>query len=122
LGRGQTGWSRTDHRDLPPALRRRRLWVNAPVRKCLLDDRELDLLDRDRIGVEGEYAGRLTRSRTDPAGELGKVIGGVQALARVGLIAARAEFVPFRDQIAQGAAAVTERDAAVHTPARLLRD
>ena len=89
LGGGQPGRAGADHRDLlarcaprggcgvDPAL------VPGPV-----DDLHLDLLDRDRVGVDAEHAGGLARRRAQPAGELGEVVGRVQPLDRLAPVVA----------------------------------
>ena len=79
-----------------------------------VDDLDLDLLDRDRVLVDAEHARRLARRRAEPAGELGEVVGGVQPLDRVAPVVAVDEVVPVGDQVAERAAVVAERDAAVH--------
>ncbi len=61
----------------------------------------------------------LARRRAEPAGELGEVVGGVQPLDRLRALAAPHQVVPLRDEVAQRAALVAERDAAVHAPAGL---
>ena len=43
-----------------------------------VDDLDLDLLDRHRVGVDAEHAGALARRRAEPAGELREVVGRVQ--------------------------------------------
>ncbi len=45
-----------------------------------VDDRQLDLLDGDRVGVDGQDAGRFARRRAQPAGELREVVRRVQTL------------------------------------------
>src|SRR6185436_7314433 len=84
--------------------------------------RDLDVLDRDRFLVDAEHAGRLTRRRAEPAGELREVVGRVQPLDRAGPVVAPDQVVPLRDQVAQRAAVVAERDAAVHAATGLLGD
>ena len=79
-----------------------------------VDDLDLDLLDRDRVGVDAEHARRLARRRAQPAGELGEVVGGVQPVDGVAPVVAVDEVVPVGDQVAERAAVVAERDAAVH--------
>ncbi len=85
-----------------------------------VDDRDLDLLDRDRVGVDAEHARRLARRRAQAPGELGEVVGGVQAVDRVAPVVAVDEVVPVGDEVAERAAVVAERDAAVHAAAGLL--
>ena len=84
------------------------------------DDRELDLLDRDRIVVDVEDAGRLTRRRADQPGELREVVGRVELGERVAPVVAVDEVVPVRDQVAERAALVAERHAAVHAAGALV--
>ena len=64
--------------------------------------------------VDPEHARRLARRRAQAAGELGEVVGGVQAVDRVLPVVAVDEVVPVGDQVAERAAVVAERDAAVH--------
>ena len=84
-----------------------------------VDDLDLDLLDGDRVGVDAEHAGRLARRGTQPAGELREVVRRVQPVDRVAPVVAVHEVVPVGDEVAERAAVVAERDAAVHAPAGL---
>ena len=79
-----------------------------------VDDLDLDLLDGDRVLADAEHARGLARRRAQPAGELGEVVGGVQPLDRVAPVVAVDEVVPVGDEVAERAAVVAERDAAVH--------
>ena len=81
-----------------------------------VDDLDLDLLDRHRVGVDAEHARRLARRRAQPAGELGEVVGGVELVDRLLPVVAVDEVVPVGDQVAERAPVVAERDAAVHAP------
>ena len=117
LGSGQPGRPGTDDGDPLAGAFGGRLRLDAALVEGPLDDRHLDLLDRDRVGVDGEHAGGFARRRADPAGELGEVVRRVQPLARVAPVATGDELVPLRDQVAERAAAMAERHAAVHAPA-----
>ncbi len=86
----------------------------------LVDDLDLDLLDRDRILVDAEHARPLTRRRAQPPGELREVVGGVQPLDRVAPPVGAHQVVPLGNQVPQRAAVVAERDTAVHASAGLL--
>ncbi len=79
-----------------------------------VDDLDLDLLDRDRVLVDAEHARRLARRRAEATGELGEVVRRVQPLDRVAPVVAVHEVVPVGDEVAERAAVVAERDAAVH--------
>src|SRR5918994_1727969 len=79
-----------------------------------VDDRDLDVLDGHRVLVDAEDARRLARCRAQPAGELGEVVGGVEPVHRAVPVVAPDQVVPLRDDVAQRAALVAERDAAVH--------
>src|SRR5690606_8947116 len=61
----------------------------------------------------------LAGSGAQPPGELREVVGGVQTLDRVDVFAAPGEVVPLRDEVAQQAARVAERNTAVHAAAGL---
>ena len=117
---GQTGGPGADHRN--PLTRRalRGLRGDPAVLEGLLDDLQFDLLDRDRLVLEGEHAGLLAGSRADGAGELREVVGRVQAVDGLAEVVALDEVVPLGDQVAERAAGVAERYAAVHAAPRLL--
>ena len=87
----------------------------------VIDDLLLDLLYGDGLVVYGEHAGALARGRAHPARELGKIVGGVQALDGVPPAVPVHEVVPVRDQVPERAAgeAVAKRDGAVHAARRL---
>ena len=73
----------------------------------------------DWIVVDREHARRLARGRTDQPGELGEVVRRVELVARLAPLAAVHEIVPVRNNIAERAALVTERNAAIHAARRL---
>src|SRR5204863_1537317 len=77
-------------------------------------------LDGDRVVVDAEHAGALARRRAQAAGELREVVRRVQPLDGVAPVVAVYEVVPVGDDVAERAALVTERDAAVHAARRLL--
>jgi hypothetical protein len=62
---------------------RRASGVDPALLEGAVDDVALDVLDGDRIVVDVEDAGLLARRRADAAGELGEVVGRVQALDRL---------------------------------------
>ena len=82
LRRGEPGGSGADDGDAPAGAMRRRLGADPALVECAVDDRLLDLLDRDRVVVDGEHACGFAGSRAEPAGELREVVGGVQPLDR----------------------------------------
>ena len=82
--------------------------------ESVVDDLDLDLLDGHRILVDPEHAGRLTRRRAQPPGELREVVGRVQPVDGVAPAVAVDQVVPLGNQVAQRAAVVAERDTAVH--------
>ena len=85
----------------------------------LVGDGHLDLLDGHRILVDPEHAGRLARGRTDAAGELREVVGGVEPLARLVPLLAVHEIVEVGDDVPERAAGVAEGHAAVHAAGAL---
>ncbi len=120
LGGGQTRRPRTHHSNRLPGQLPRRTWLHPSFVEGLVDDLQLDLLDRHRILVDAQHTRRLARSRAQPAGEVGEVVGGVQPFDCVAPAAPADQIVPFRDQVTQRTSVVTERNAAIHAAGRLL--
>ena len=86
-----------------------------------VDDRVLDLLDRDRVALADlEHTRRFARRRAEAPGELGEVVRGVQLRDRLAPAIAIHEIVPVGYQVAQRAAVVAEGDPAVHAASALL--
>ena len=120
LGGGQAGRAGADDGDglagEPVRRLRRRPRPSSKARSTM---RDLDLLDGHGRLVDAEHARRLAGRRAEPAGELREVVGGVQPLDRLAPVAAPGQVVPLGDEVAQRAAVVAERDAAVHAAAGL---
>ena len=119
LRRGQSRRARADdgHGVAVQAGRHDRL--EPVVVEDLLRDRHLGLLDGDRGLVDAQGAGVLARGGADPPGDLGEVVGRVQSRGGLGPASPPDQVVPLRDEVAQRAPGVAERDAAVHAPAGL---
>ena len=112
-----------------PVRLTRRLGDDPPLLEALVDDRALDALDRDRRLADAEHARALARRRADPPGELGEVVGLVQARQRLAPLPAVDEVVPLGDEVVDRAARgparqhrprVAEGDAAIHAARPLL--
>ncbi len=116
---GQTGRAGTDHGDLLAGEAGRVDRGHPALVEGVLDELDLDLLDRHRILVDAEDTGRLARRRAQPPGELREVVGRVQPVDTLTPLALVNQVVPLRDEVAQRTAVVTERNTAVHTPAGL---
>ena len=116
LSGGKTGRTGADHDDALAGLDARQLRLDPALVPRPIDDLDLDLLDGHRVGVDAQHARRLARRRAQPAGELGEVVGRVQAVDGVAPVLAVDEVVPVGNQVAERAAVVAERDAAVHAP------
>ena len=102
LGGGQAGRARADDRHRPAGEPRRAdRGTTQPSAHAVVDDRDLDLLDGDRSAVDPEHAGRLARRGAEPPGELGEVVGGVQALDGVVPAVPVHQVVPVRDDVAR---------------------
>ena len=114
IGGRQAGRARADDGDALAGAHVGRTRRDPAFVERALDDRDLDRLDRDRVVVDAEHARALARRRAEPAGELGKVVRRVQAVDRRVPPIAIDEIVPVGNQVAERAALVTERDAAVH--------
>ena len=91
-----------------------------PLVERPVDDLDLDLLDGDRVVADPQHACGLAGRRAQPPGEVGEVVRPVELLDRLAPAVAVDEVVPVRDQVAERAAAVAERDAALHAARRLL--
>ena len=120
-GHSEPGGTGAHHRDRLATAPRRRLRHDPPLLERALGDRHLDLLDRDRIVIDRQHACRLARRRADPARELREVVGHVELVDRLAPLAPVDEIVPVRDQVAERASFVTERDAAIHAASTLAR-
>jgi hypothetical protein len=97
-----------------------RLRSDPALLESAVDDGELDGLDGHRIVVDPEHAGALAGRRAQGAGELGEVVGGVQAIDGLAPSVPVDEVVPVRDQVAERTAPVAEGDPAVHAAGALL--
>ena len=120
IGGSETGRSRSDDGYLLPRARRRQLRRHPSFGVRAIDDRDLDVLDRHRVVVDPEHARSLAGRRTQPAGELGKVVRRVEAIDRRVPLVPVDEVVPVRNQVAERASLMTERDTAVHAAGALL--
>jgi hypothetical protein len=100
---------------------RRRLGLDPPFGKAAVDDRVLDVLDRDgRIG-NAQDARPFARGGAGAAGEFREVVRLVQPIQRVAPAAVIDQVVPLRDQVVDRAAggALAERHAAIHAAGSL---
>src|SRR5690606_18953720 len=122
LGGGEAGRAGADDGDLLAGAHGGRLRADPALLPSPVDDGDLDVLDGDGGLVDAEHARRLARGGAEPPGELGEVVGGVQALNRLAPVVPVDQVVPFGDEVPEGAAVVAERDAAVHAAGRLLGD
>src|SRR5262249_46355617 len=98
----------------------RRLGPHPALVERVIDDRNLDGLDRDGVVVDAEHARAFARGWTQSPGELGEVVGRVQPLDGVTPAVLVDEIVPVGDEGAERATLMTERNAAVHAPRALL--
>ena len=114
LSRCQTRGPGADDDHALAGHHRRRLRAHPAFGPGAVDDLHLDLLDGDRVAIDTDHARRLTGCRAQAAGELGKVVGGMQAVDGVAPVPAVDEVVPVRNQVAQRAAVVAEGNATVH--------
>ena len=74
LGRGQSRGARPDYGNALSGDDTRKDRPHPPLTPRPIDDLDLNLLDGDGIGVDAEHACRLAGGRTEPAGELRKVV------------------------------------------------
>ena len=93
------GGSRADDRDFLASALGGRLRSDPALCQAVVDDRALDVLDRDRWPFNAEHARAFARRRTNPAGEFREIVGLVQALERFFPKSAIDQIVPFRNQV-----------------------
>ena len=110
----ETGRSGADDRHLLAGLPFSRLWPNPAVLPGVVDDGVLDRLDRHRVAVDVERAGRFAWRRADASGELGKVVRRVQDVERCFPLLPIDEVVPVGNDVVDRAPVVAEGDATVH--------
>ena len=118
----QSGRARSDHRHALAGPHRRRRGADPAFVERPLDDRQLDVLDRDRIVVDAEDAGALAGGRAQAAGEVREVVGRVQAIDRRLPAVAVDQIVPLRNLVAERTALMAERNAAIHAARALIAD
>ena len=128
-GGGETGGAGADDGDLLAGALGRRAGDDPAIVPTLVDDRDLDVLNRDGRLVHAEHARAFARGGADAAGEFREVVGLVEAFERLMPEALVDEVVPLGDQVVDRAAAghpadelarVAERYAAVHAASALL--
>src|SRR3989344_3139351 len=116
----ETGGAGPDDRDLLAGFFRGWLRLDPALVPGMVDDRELDGLDRHRIVVDAEHARALAWRRTNGAGEFREIIGRVQPLDGFRPLVAVHQVVPVGNDVAERATLVAERNAAVHAARALL--
>src|SRR5690606_37581318 len=82
-GGGETGGAGADDGDLLAGADGGRLGDDPALLPTLVDDGGLNVLDGDRRGVDAEHAGTLAGRGAHAAGELGEIVGLVQAVERL---------------------------------------
>src|ERR1019366_1750055 len=98
----------------------RRFGADPSLVESAVDDGLFDLLDRHRVVVDGKDTCRFARGRTQAAGELREVVGGVESLDGRLPVVTEDEVVPLRDEIPERTSVVTEGNAAVHAARALV--
>ena len=120
LRRGHARRSRADHGHAATRLQRRWLGADPALLPRPVDDRVLDLLDRDGVALANlQHAGGLARCRAQTARELREVVGRVQLGDGVAPAVTVDEVVPVGDQVAERAAVVAEGHTALHAASPL---
>ena len=128
-GGGETGGTGADDGDLLAGALGRRAGDDPAIVPTLVDDRDLDVLNRDGRLVHAEHARSFARGGADAAGEFREVVGLVEAFERLMPEALVDEVVPLGDQVVDRAAAghpadelarVAERYPAIHAASALL--
>ena len=95
-------------------------WNDAAVFPGLINDGNLNVLNRYRGAVKPFDTRRLAWSGAQSTGELWKVVGGLQTAEGLAPFVSPNEVVPVRDEITQRTAGMAEGHTTVHAPARLV--
>ncbi len=119
LRAGKSRGTGADHGDTAARRMRRALRPHPAFFPGLVGDGVLDRLDADRIAVDAKHARLLARRRADASGELGEVVRRMQHLDRTLPVLPVNEVVPVRNDVVDRAAALAERDAAIHAAGAL---
>ena len=120
IGAGQPRRAGPDDGDRRACPHGRRLRSHPAFRKRPLDDGLLDVFDGHGCVSEAEHTGALARGGADASGELGEVVRGAQPVVCGTPLVSVNQIVPVRDQVAERASGLAERDPAIHAPRRLL--
>ncbi|OPZ99517.1 MAG: hypothetical protein BWY71_00964 [Planctomycetes bacterium ADurb.Bin412] len=121
LGGGQTGGTGADDGHPLAGFFQGRLGLDPALLPAVFDDLQLQLADGDGIFADVQGAGRLAGRRTNPAGNLGEIIGGMEQIEGLLPFAAIDQVVPVGDAIGQGTAeGMAGRHAAVHAAGGLV--
>ena len=114
LGRRHARRAGADHRHALAGLLRSGPGHHPAFFPGAVDDGVLDALDAHRVVVDVQHAGGLAGRGADAAGELGKVVGGVEHREGALPVTPVDQVVEVRNDVVDRAAAVAERRAAVH--------
>ena len=117
---GQTGGPAADHGDALAGVLLGRLGMNPALVPGAIDDAALDELDGDGRLIDAQHAGGLAGRGADAAGELGEVVGGVEAADGGFPAAVVDQVVPVGNEVVDRAAGVAEGNAAIHAARALL--
>ena len=118
-----------DDGDFFAGAARGRLGHDPALLPALVGNDILDVLDGNGRIVDAQDAGAFARGGADTAGEVGEIVGLVEAVEGLAPEAAIDQVVPFGDEVVDGAAAghaveepagVAEGDAAIHAARALL--
>src|SRR5262249_9468464 len=113
-GRSQSCWTRSHDSYGLPSPFRRPAGTNDAFLEGTIDDRDLDVLDGYRVGVDSQYARSFARRRTEAARELGKVVGCEKPQQRFLPLPAVDQVIPVGNNVSKRTTLVTERNAAIH--------
>jgi hypothetical protein len=116
----QSGWTAADNGDFLSGGLRGRLGLNPAFVPGALDDAAFNELDGNGGLIDAQHAGGFAGSGADAAGELGEVVGRVEAANGALPAAVVDQVVPVGDQVIDGAAGVAKGYTAIHATGALL--
>ena len=117
LGGGcQSGGTGTDDSDGLSGSLRWPAGSDDPFLKRTIDDRDFDILDGHRIGIDSQDARSFAGCGAKPACKFGEIVRREEPQQRLLPLIAVNEIVPVRNDIPERTTLVAERDTTIHTP------
>ena len=114
LRRCQARRARTNHRHFFTCFLSSGLRHNPTILPSFFCNKSLDGLNTHRVAIYIQSASRFARRRTNAPRKLRKIIGGMQCIQRLLIIAFVNQIIPIRNDVVNRTACCTKRRTAIH--------